>query len=120
MDATPQPQQPKGRDGVLSALNVAIEGLNLAKEISSITPAKAVFSSVSILLVMIKVKSLLSVHVGRLLINCVQDSMANRTDYVELGLACAGVCRALDRGMGDRRADQFSRSIFEAIEELAA
>ena len=52
-------QQPKGRDGVLSTLNVAIEATNLAKEVSSITPAKAVFGSVSILLTMIRVRSLL-------------------------------------------------------------
>ena len=112
-------RQPKGRDGALSALNVAIEGLNLAKEISSVTPAKAVFGSVSVLLVMIKV-SLFSDHVIRLAANCRQDSMANRTDYVELGLACAGVCKALDRGMSGRQSDQFSRSVLEAIEELTA
>jgi hypothetical protein len=52
-------QRPKGRDGVLSSLNVAIDGLNLAKELSSITPAKAVFGSVAILLTMIKVRFLL-------------------------------------------------------------
>jgi len=45
------------RDGVLSTLNVAIEAMNLAKEISSITPAKAVFGSVSVLLTMIRVRS---------------------------------------------------------------
>jgi hypothetical protein len=94
----PASERPKGRDGALSALNVAIEGLNLAKEISSVAPAKAVFGSVSVLLVMIKV-SILTVRVGRLLINLSQDSMTNRMDYVELALACAGVCRALDRGM---------------------
>ena len=54
MDANPQ--QPKGHDGVLSLLNAAIEAVNLAKEISSITPAKAVFGSVSTLLTMIKVR----------------------------------------------------------------
>jgi hypothetical protein len=48
-------QRPKGRDGVLSTLNVTIETLNLAKEICSITPAKAAFGSVSALLTMIKV-----------------------------------------------------------------
>jgi len=50
-------QQPKGRDkdNTLSLLNVAIEALNLAKEVSGITPAKAVFGSVSALLVMIRV-----------------------------------------------------------------
>ena len=48
-------QRPKGRDGAISSLNAAIEAVNLAKEISSITPAKAVFGSVSVLLTMIKV-----------------------------------------------------------------
>ena len=44
--------------------------------------------------------------------------MANRIDYIELALACADVCKALERGMNGRRADQFNRSIFEAIEQL--
>jgi len=48
-------QQPKGRDGVISSLNIAIEGLNLAKEVSSVAPAKAVFGSASILLTLVKV-----------------------------------------------------------------
>jgi len=52
-------QRPKGRENALSALNVAIDGLNLAKELSSITPATAVFGSVSILLTMIRVSFLL-------------------------------------------------------------
>ena len=52
-------KRPKGRDGVLFSLNVAIDGLNIAKELSSITPATAVFGSVSILLTMIKVRFLL-------------------------------------------------------------
>jgi hypothetical protein len=47
--------QPKWHDNAVSALNVTIEGLNLAKEVSSVTPAKAVFGSVSALLTMIKV-----------------------------------------------------------------
>lgn len=46
---------PKGRDGTISSLNVAIEALNLAKEISGIAPAKAAFGSVSALLAMIRV-----------------------------------------------------------------
>ena len=51
--------QPQGDDGALSMLNVAIEALNLAKEISSITPAKAVFDSASVLLTTIRVKFIL-------------------------------------------------------------
>lgn len=46
-------------DNVLSTLNIAIEAVNLGKEISSITPVKAVFGSVSILLTMIRVRFLL-------------------------------------------------------------
>jgi hypothetical protein len=53
MDA--RTQRPKGRDEDLSMLNVAIEALSLAKEISSITPAKAAFGSVGVLLTMIRV-----------------------------------------------------------------
>ena len=44
--------------------------------------------------------------------------MANRSNYVELGLACAEVCGALDRGMNGRRMDELSQPVFEAIEQL--
>ena len=56
----------KRKDGVVCALDVAINALNLAKEASSITPAKALFGSASILLTMIRVR-LLATHVGQLL-----------------------------------------------------
>ena len=55
-------QRLNGRDGAPSLLLVAIEVLKLAKEISSIIPAKVVFGSASILLAMIRV-SFLSKHV---------------------------------------------------------
>ena len=48
-----------------------------------------------------------------------QDSMANKTDYVDLGLSCANVCKALDRGMNGRRVDELSPSVLEAIQQLA-
>jgi len=54
----PEPQQPKGSGGTPSSLNVAIEAMNFAREVSNITPAKAVFGSVSILLTMIRVRFL--------------------------------------------------------------
>ena len=44
--------------------------------------------------------------------------MVNDTDYMELGLACADVCKALDRGMKGRRVDELSQSVFEAIGQL--
>jgi len=49
-------QQPQGRNA-LSALNLAIRVLDLAKEVSSVTPAKSVFGSVSVLLILIRVCS---------------------------------------------------------------
>jgi hypothetical protein len=49
-------QRPKGRDGALSSLNVAIDAINLAKDIVDIAPAKAAFGSVSALLTMIRVR----------------------------------------------------------------
>jgi hypothetical protein len=61
-------QQPKGRDRALSSLNAAIEAMNLAKEVSSMTPAKAVFGSVSVILTMIRVGFLL-VRSGQLQAN---------------------------------------------------
>ena len=44
--------------------------------------------------------------------------MANKSDYVELGLTCASVCKALHRGMGETKLDDLSPSVREAIEEL--
>ena len=44
--------------------------------------------------------------------------MINEEDYVDLGLGCADVCRALDRGMNGRRVDELSQSVFEAIAQL--
>ena len=49
---------------------------------------------------------------------CNQDSMANKSDYVELGLACANVCKALDRGMNGKKLEDLNESVREAINEL--
>jgi hypothetical protein len=54
MDANSQRQ--KGRDDALSSLNMAVDAINLAKDIVDIAPAKAAFGSVSALLTMIRVR----------------------------------------------------------------
>ena len=54
-----EPKPPKGRGDVLSSLNMAIDDLNLTKEVSSITPAKDIFGSVGILLTTIRVTFIL-------------------------------------------------------------
>ena len=50
-------KHPKRREDILSSLNVVIEGLNIAGNLSNITPAKAVFSTVSVIITMIRVSS---------------------------------------------------------------
>lgn len=50
-------QQQKHQENVLTLLNVAIEAANLAKEVSSVTPAKVVFGSVGTLLEMVRVRT---------------------------------------------------------------
>lgn len=110
--------QPKERKGVTSALNAAIEALNLAKEVASITPAKAVFGSVSVTLVMIRVSSLLVSLLIDHRLKCAQDAMANQMDYVELGLDCANVCATLHRGLSGKRLDDLNSSVREAINQL--
>ena len=44
--------------------------------------------------------------------------MANKSDYVELGLASADVCKALERGMNGKKLDDLDQSVREAIEQL--
>ena len=44
--------------------------------------------------------------------------MANESDCVELGLACADVCKALDRGMNGKTLDDLNQSVRDAIEQL--
>ena len=44
--------------------------------------------------------------------------MANDQDYVDLGLSCADVCKALDQGMGGKSLDDLSKSVCDAINQL--
>ena len=95
---------------------MAIEALNLAKEISSITPARAVFASVSVILTMIKVGSF---YVGQLQANrSIEDTMMNKEDYVELALTCANVCIALNRGLNGKQLEDLKTSVCKAIKQL--
>ena len=44
--------------------------------------------------------------------------MLNKIEYVELGLACADVCKALHRGMGGKKMGDLSQSVREATNQL--
>ena len=48
----------------------------------------------------------------------VQDSVANKEDYVDLGVCCGEVCQTLGRGLKRRQLDELSESVLEAIEQL--
>jgi len=74
--------------------------LNLAKVAICITPAKVVFSSISILLAVIRVRSSSATRYPKF--TCSQDTTINELDHVEFWLAWAGVCAAIYRGMGGR------------------
>ena len=107
-------RQQRRRDTALSSLNVAIETTNITNGALRMTPANAALGSVTVILTMIRVGFLLVS--GRLFANIyVQDSMINEEDYVDLGLACAEVCKVLDRGMNGRRVNELSQPVFEAI-----
>jgi hypothetical protein len=110
-------QQPRGRDGVLTALDLLIQALNTAKDACGVPPAQVAFSSASVLLTMIRVRvSLLREEIP---LTCVvQDTMANDSDYVELGQACADVCQALYQRLKGRRSDELNKSVLDAIMTL--
>ena len=44
--------------------------------------------------------------------------MIKQTDYVELGLACADVCAALDRGLNGKGLSDLNNNVREAIDQL--
>ena len=46
--------------------------------------------------------------------------MANKQEYVELGLSCAKTCKALERGMDGRKLNELSKPMQGAIRELEA
>ena len=47
-----------------------------------------------------------------------QDSISSCPDYVEIGLNCADICTALERGTNGKKLDDLSRSVCEAINQL--
>jgi len=111
------PQQPKEREDAISALNKAIEVLNLAKGASTIAPAKAVFGSVNVFLSTIRV-CLLLVLLSDCRLKCTQDTLINRADCVELGLACADVCTALSKELDGKKSSDLNNSAREVINQL--
>jgi len=44
--------------------------------------------------------------------------MINEQEYVELGLCCSDICRALERGINGKKLNELSQSVCEAISQL--
>ena len=44
--------------------------------------------------------------------------MDKEQEFIGLGLYCADVCKALDRGLNGKGSEELSKSLREAIEEL--
>ena len=107
-------QQQKGRDGVGSSLDAAIQDVNLARDTCDVLPARFAFNSVGTLLTMMEVLPLLF-HDDELQFTFIQGFTQG---YVDLGIYCADVCKALDRGLDGRRLDDLSTSALGAIQQL--
>ena len=50
----------------------------------------------------------------------IQDTMGKEQEFIGLGLYCADVCKALERGLNGKRSEELSKSLREAIEQLTA
>ena len=45
--------------------------------------------------------------------------MVNEEDYVEFGLFCADICEALKQGIGEKKLYDLSKSVCDAMDQLA-
>lgn len=112
-------QQQRGLDDALSSLDAVANTLELARDSVNMKPANGMFSSSVALLTTIRV-SLPPTNLAHAVADAMWDSMINKANYVELGLACADLCKVLHQGMGERQVGQSVQSVLEAIERLTA
>ena len=113
------PQRPTGREDIISTLNAAIAALNLARNSSNIGTAKTVFHSAIELLITARVCfSLFHDNWLRAHSRLGLDSNNQKVDFVELGLFCADICKALDWGTSGRSSNKLNRSVHDVINLL--
>ena len=115
-------QQPKDNKSAISTLNGFIGVINFAKQATGNTPANVIFDSVAIILTMVRVSHLLPFYC----IDCEpeypKDDFSNKTDYIDLGVACGEVSTALYRGLEGKGLDHdnLNDSVREAIKQLTS
>ncbi|KAF9780543.1 hypothetical protein BJ322DRAFT_1112537 [Thelephora terrestris] len=93
-------QQSKGSDGVLRKLDMAIQFLTAAKDAGGFAPAQIALGAACALL------------------NMIRDTISNKQGFVGLGLYCARVCKALDRGLNANKSVELDDSTLQAIGQL--
>ena len=82
-------------------MNVAIDTLNILKEISSITPANAILVRFASSRLRFGYVSSYSVTAS-FQFTFYKDTEANEQDYVEFGLFCTDICKSPDRGLNGK------------------
>ena len=112
-------QQSKGRDVVLTTLNIFIQTLSIAKDACGVPPAQVALSSACVLLTMIQVSFPYYAR-PMLRLTLIQDTMANDQDYVEIGQVCGEVCEALYQRLKGRRSDELNKPVLGAIGTLTS
>ena len=115
-----KPKQKKGRDVALSTLDGVIQALGVAKDVCGVPPAQIALGSACVLLTTIKVRSLPHSSMADFKFTLAQDTMGNKDGYIGLGLSCAEVCKALDRGLKGTGSEEPSKIVVEAIDRLKA
>lgn len=110
--------RPEGRDGVLSTLDVFIQGLTLAKDTCGVPPAQVAFGAAGALLTMIRV--CFPSGKTNFWLTFIQDTMTNDQDYIDLGRTCSDVCQKLYRRLKGRQPDDLNQSVLDAIGDLTA
>ena len=110
-------QRPKGRNDLLSTLDVFIQALSIVKDTCAIPPAQVAFSCSSALLAIIRVRFPL-VCQDRFLTQAVQYTMANDRDYIQLGLACASACQVVHQALKRVQLDELGQPAIDTIRDL--
>jgi len=49
-----------------------------------------------------------------------QNFTTNEQECIKLGLSCADICTALERGMDGKKLEDLSQPMFEAVQQLTA
>lgn len=109
--------QTKRREAALTALDGSTKALDAAKDMCGVPSAKIALASAFILLTTIKAGYHLFLG-GELLTHASQENMNKKDNYINLGLSCADVCGALDRGLNGGKSDKLSEPVQKAIEKL--